>query len=248
MNGLFVIVAGLFLAGPVIAQAGGVVESSASTERSPVRKVAGIWTLAADQSVTFGAAGVKPPLTPAGQALFDANHASLQQGAVSLDPTTSCLPMGAPRNMYTHFPIHIVETPDQVTMIFQSGIRTRRVYLDGRPHDPDFDPSYNGESIGRWEGDVLVVDTVNFKEGGWLDPSGVPRGPQARLVERIRPLDGGRRLEILTTITDPALFTAPWTTRKLYDLRPGAMLEDFVCVDRVRANPQWASTDGGISQ
>lgn len=248
MSRLVLVVVSLILLGPVPAESAGVVEASASTERSPARRIAGIWTLATDQSVTYGVPGEKPPLTPAGQVLFDLHQASLQPGAVSLDPTTSCLPMGVPRNMYTHFPIHIVETPGQVTMIFQSGIRTRRVYVDGRSHDPEFDPSYNGESIGRWEGDVLVVDTVNFKQGGWLDPSGVPRGPGARVVERIRPLDGGKRLEIQTTITDAALFATPWSTRKLYDLRPGAMLEDFVCVDRVKSNPRWASTDGGISR
>ncbi len=93
-----------------------------------------------------------------------------------------------------------------------------------------------------------MVDTVNFKQGSWLDPSGVPRGAQTRIVERIRPLDGGKRLEIQTTVTDADLFETPWTTPKLYDLRPGAMLEDFVCVDRVRANPRWASTDGAIAQ
>lgn len=246
MNRLALWVAGILLSGPVAALAAGVVESSASTERSPARRIAGVWTLAPGQGITFGELGEAPPLTPRGQALFEANRASLLPGAKPLDPTMACLPMGVPRNMYTHFPIHIVETPGQVTMIFQNGIRTRRVYLDGRPHDPDSDPSYNGESVGRWEDGVLVVDTVNFKEGGWLEPSGVPRGPRARVLERIRPVDGARGLEIETTLTDPDMLEAPWVARKRYELRSGAMLEDFVCVERVRENPRWASTDGRV--
>jgi hypothetical protein len=74
----------------------------------------------------------------------------------------------------------------------------------------------------------------------------VPRGAGAKILERIRPLDRGQRLEIETTVTDPEMLSKPWTTRKFYDLRQGGMLEDFVCVDRVKANPKWASTDGGV--
>ncbi len=93
----------------------------AGAQPAPVEpRIAGVWVLAP-------ASSPPPALTPAGQAARDANRASLAPGAVSLDPTAQCLPMGFPRNMATHFPIQIVQTPGQVTMIFQAGIRVRRI-------------------------------------------------------------------------------------------------------------------------
>jgi len=213
----------------------------AGAQPAPVEpRIAGVWVLAP-------ASSPPPALTPAGQAARDANRASLAPGAVSLDPTAQCLPMGFPRNMATHFPIQIVQTPGQVTMIFQAGIRVRRVFTDGRPHDAELDPSYNGDSVGRWDGDTLVVETRNLKDTTWLDHDGTPRGEGSSAVERIRLSADGKTLFDEIAVTDPKVLAQPWVVRRQYERAADAFLSDYICVEHGKGNPAWVSTDGAAT-
>lgn len=116
---------------------------------------------------------------------------------------------GLPRNMATGFPIQIVQTPGQVTMIFQAGIRVRRIFTDGRAHSAERAPSYNGDSIGRWEGDTLVIETANFKDGARLDHDGTPHSQVLRAVERIRVVEQGGVLFGKSTLFDGTVITGP---------------------------------------
>jgi hypothetical protein len=97
----------------------------------------------------------------------------------------------------------------------------RVVYLDGRPHtDPDIAvPSFNGESIGRWEGDTLVIDTTNFVDSHhWInDRLGIPASDALHIVERVKMLEGGNRLELQITLTDPKVFKGDWVFTKFWN-------------------------------
>jgi hypothetical protein len=201
--------------------------------------LSGIWQLEEGQSTTFAntapGQAEAPPLTPAGSALLEARRAGR-----SADPTLACMPMGFPRNMMTRLPVEIIQARRQVVLMFATGLRARRIYTDGRKHDDDIDPSFNGESIGHWHGDTLVVDTRGLKDT-WLDSDGAPHSEALHVIERIRRLPGGR-LEDRMTLEDPAVLSKPWTTRKVYRAMPGLKLIDYTCQEHVKKNPKWAST------
>ena len=102
--------------------------------------------------------------------------------------------------------------------------------MDGRPHPKDMDPTYYGHSVGHWEGDTLVIDTVGFNERSWIDLRGMPTTESLHLTERItRPDFNTLRYEI--TIDDPEAYTAPWTTGMFFRWAPGAEQFEFVCQD-----------------
>lgn len=202
-------------------------------------QIAGVWMMQPQDATS-------PSLTAAGIVAHEANRAALAANPKSADPTTQCLPMGFPRNMATRFPIQIVQTPGQVTMIFQAGIRVRRVFTDGRAPEADADPSYNGHSLGRWEGQTLVVETSGFKDT-WLDHEGAPHGPGLRAVERIWLSENGRVLFDEITLVDDRMLAKPWTQRRVYERLTDVLISDYICVEHGKDNPRWVSEDGAAT-
>jgi len=202
-------------------------------------QVAGVWMLRPEASPP-------PAFTPAGKAAYEANRAALAASPKSADPTTQCLPMGFPRNMATRFPIQIVQTAGQVTMIFQAGIRVRRVFTDGRAPEADADPSYNGQSLGRWDGETLVVETRGFKDT-WLDHEGAPHSPDLRAVERIWLSENGRVLFDEITLVDEKMLAKPWTYRRVYERLTDVLISDYICIEHGKDNPRWVSEDGAAT-
>ncbi len=127
------------------------------------------------------------------------------------------------------FPYKVVQTPTLLVMLFEDDIPShRQVFLDGRGHPKDPNPSWMGHSIGRWEGDVLVIDTVGFNDRSWLDPQGHPHTERMRVTERLRRPDLGH-LEIEFTIDDPGAYKKPWTMKRVADLDPGDEVGEYVC-------------------
>jgi hypothetical protein len=127
------------------------------------------------------------------------------------------------------FPYKIVQTPTLLVMLFEDDIPShRQVFLDGRGHPPDPNPSWMGHSIGHWEGDVLVIDTLGFNDRSWLDPQGHPHTEKMRVTERLRRPDLGH-LEIEFTIDDPGAYKKPWTMKRVADLDPGDEVGEYVC-------------------
>jgi hypothetical protein len=127
------------------------------------------------------------------------------------------------------FPYKLVQTPTLLVMLFEDDIPShRQVFLDGRGHPKDPNPSWMGHSIGRWEGDVLVIDTVGFNDRSWLDPQGHPHTEKMRVTERLRRPDLGH-LEIEFTIDDPGAYKKPWTMKRVADLDPGDEVGEYVC-------------------
>lgn len=200
--------------------------------------LAGIWVttgyktsrVSARSRVAVTSEGKPPPLLPAAAALLEKRLADADRGYPYPITLSSCLPGGMPMMMIAGapYPIQILETPGQVTMIFEEQNHFRVIHLGGtHPDDPD--PSFMGHSIGHWEGDALVVDTVGLTDRTTIDQVGTPHSDALHLLERFRRVDRGT-LEVLMTLTDPKTFGAPWQTRAVFKtVPPGTGVSEYIC-------------------
>src|SRR5262245_10101761 len=149
------------------------------------------------------------------------------------DPSLGCLPQGPRANLNAPLPVKIVQTP-QLIVILSEDLTYRQIFLDGRSLPVDPDPSFMGYSVGRWDGDTLVVETIWFNERTWLAISGLPHSEALLIVERIRRSTFGH-LEIGQTVTDPAVFTRSFTVRLGAQYVPDTELLEFVCAENERS-------------
>ena len=174
------------------------------------------------------------PFMPWSAAIYDYNSAN----ASKYDPEGYCLPPGGPRMMATPYPMEIIQLPGQerVIMIFEGATHIwREIYMDGRSH-PEGDalnPTYLGHSVGRWEGDTLVVDVVGFNENTWIDFFGHPHTDALHVVERFSRPDMNT-LHYEATIDDPGAYTAPWTVAWDIVWRPDSELMEYICQENNR--------------
>ena len=171
--------------------------------------------------------GARPPFLPWTKAMWDYNRAN----DVKYDPEGFCLPPGGPRSMGTPYPAEIIQNRDRILVIFEGGGHVwREIHMDGREH-PSADalnPTYFGHSVGRWEGDTLVIDTVGYNEKTWLDFNGHMHTDQLHTVERItRPYKEVLHYE--ADIDDPGAYSAPWTVQWDIAWIEGQELQDYVC-------------------
>lgn len=151
------------------------------------------------------------PYRPEALKLWQERKANLSKD----DPAAYCLPNGVVR--ITSLPYKIVQTPQLVVMLSEGNTHSfRRFFLDGRAHNLDLEPnSWTGDSIGKWEGDTLVVDTIGFNDRTWLDDTGKPHSDQLHVVERYRRPDAGH-LEIQYTLEDPKFLTRAYTFTRTF--------------------------------
>jgi len=151
-------------------------------------------------------------------------------------PGAHCLPRGL-TNAGALFPYKLVQTPKLLLMIFEDDIPShRQVFLDGRGHPKDPNPLWMGHSIGHWEGDTLVVDTVGFLDKSWLKNQGHPHTEGMRIIERMRRVDLGH-LEIEFTIEDPGAYSKPWIIKRVADLDPDDEVGEYVCTEGEKDAP-----------
>jgi hypothetical protein len=144
-------------------------------------------------------------------------------------PAVRCLPAGVPGVMMV-YAFKIVQTPRLLIMIPESQEPPRQIYLDGRELPKDPEPSWMGYSTGKWEGDTLVVQTTGFKEEGWLDNAGHPRGQSMLITERFRRRNFGH-MELEIRYEDPKYYTRPFTTKIILNLIPDSDIIEFVCTE-----------------
>jgi hypothetical protein len=158
------------------------------------------------------------PFTPAGRTAFDANKPGYgpRRALARNDPMGRCEPLGLVRNLVTeivapHATFEIVQTPTRILQFFEYRHDWREIWLDGRalPEGGDLYPKWNGFSVGRYEGDELVVESAGFDARSWLDKLGYPHSEEMRVEERYRRVDADT-LELVVTVTDPAYYTEPW--------------------------------------
>ena len=174
------------------------------------------------------------PFMPWSAAVYDYNS----QNQSKYDPEGYCLPPGGPRLMATPYPMEIIQLPEQkrIVMIFEGGTHIwREIYMDGRPHPQGdaLNPTYLGHSVGRWEGDTLVVDVVGFNEETWLDYYGHPHTDMLHVVEKFsRP--NKNTLHYEATIDDPGAYTKSWTVAWDIPWRANAELTEYICQENNR--------------
>ena len=151
-------------------------------------------------------------------------------------PDAHCLPLH-PFQLHSHpQPRKIIQTPGMTLIIYEANNGLRQIFTDGRslPDAAEVQPWWFGYSVGRWEGDTLVVETTGFRELGWLDEQGTPVTGAARMIERFRRPNYGS-LEIEATIDDPKAFTKPWSIKLKQRLMPDTELIEFVCLENNRS-------------
>ena len=144
------------------------------------------------------------------------------------DPTALCLPPGLPRTaMLGLFPLQIVQTPEQIVILYEYMMLFRVIPLNAK-HPDDLLPAYMGNSVGRWEGDTLVVDVTGFNDKTWLAGTGTFHSDALHLTERYTRVSKDR-IDYQVTMEDPNVLTKPWTLQSSMMLREGTRLQEYVC-------------------
>ena len=169
--------------------------------------------------------GDQPPMQPWTQAMYEYNKSN----NVKYDPEGFCLPPGGPRSMGTPYPAEIVQDSDRIIVVFEGGGHVwREIHMDGREHPENLNPTYFGHSVGYWEGDTLVVDTVGFNEKTWVDFGGYMHTEQLHTIERFTRPDK-ETLHYEAVLDDPGAYSEPWTVA--WDIRwsEGQELDDYIC-------------------
>lgn len=208
----------------------------------------GVWTRAGsinwDPTLPDGQLD-RPLLTPPYQARFERTLAARAAGRPTEDPTASCVPPGMPRIMNMVYPMEIFQRPGQVAIFAEWQSQVRRIYTDGRGHPADLDRSFNGHSIGHWEGRDLVVDTVGMREDIVLTQTGITLGSQLRVAERFHQVDENTLTDTIT-LTDPEALRAPWTVTKTFHRAPRLEIMEYVCEENNR-NPVLPDGSVGVT-
>jgi hypothetical protein len=155
------------------------------------------------------------------------DNAEVLAGKFAFTARSSCKPGGVPGfDVLLGGALFIVQSPREVTMIFDGNAETRHIWLDA-PHSADPKPSWYGESIGHYEGDTLVVDTVGLNDKTFLDNYRTPHTDKLHVTERWRLIENGAKLEILMTIDDPGTFNEPWQALRQYDRKNRTFAENI---------------------
>lgn len=220
---------------------------AAACPRTPDRKpdLSGLWVTEPKREATPNFPGCEPtaaefaeigaslkgglPYQPWAAALVKKRRAELRLH----DPLSYCLPVGPIRLHTWSTPRKVVQTPGLVVILNELNASYRQIFTDGRPLPVDPNPSWNGYSTGKWQGDTLVVQSIGFRDGLWLDSTGNPLTDAARLTERFHRLNYGR-MEIEITVNDPKAYTKPWTIKLYQAIKLDTDLLDFICNENER--------------
>ena len=219
--------------------ADGTTAAQRAASAAAAARVGGAGPIGGGEGATGGARGgssAEPdvPFLPWSRGVYDYNS----QNNSKYDPEGYCLPPGGPRLMATPYPMEIIQQPDQkrIFMVFEGATHIwREIYMDGRPHPhgDELNPTYLGHSVGRWDGDTLVVDVVGFNENTWLDYYGHPHTDLLHVVEKFtRPTKGTLHYEAL--IDDPGAYSKPWTVAWDIPWRADGELMEYICQENNR--------------
>ena len=219
-------------------------ESAAASAQSATPDLSGVWSLKgspATRYFSYGFTKEEPPMTPWSQERFKTTKPSFgprsfEDSNDPVNPTTvnamGCFPPGLPRLYLQPFPVEFIQTAGRVMMFFEFGHYVRQIWTDGRKHNLDLGPTWLGDSIGHWEGDTLVVDTIGFNDKTWLDRAGHPHSDKLHLVERIHRVDANTMTDDLT-IDDPIAYTKTWNSQLTFTVHPKWNIMEMVCEDNV---------------
>ncbi len=143
-------------------------------------------------------------------------------------PSERCLPHGITDFDALPYPRRFVQTPDMIYMMFEAYNHFRQIYMDGRALPENPQPAWFGYSVGKWDKDALVVDTIGFNETTWLDDGGHPHSESMHVTERFHRVNLGR-MDLALTVDDPKAYTKPWTVNMRLNLMPDTDIMEFIC-------------------
>jgi len=160
------------------------------------------------------------------------------------NPATRCLPQGLPRaDILSYAPFKIIQTPGVIAVLYEVDNTHRQIYTDGRKLPVDPQPSWLGYSVGRWEGDTLVVDVAGFNDKSWLDLFGHPHSEDLRIQERFHRRDFGH-MDLTVTVEDPKMYTRPITIKVTELLLPDSDILESICNENEKDRTHLEKTVG----
>ena len=175
-----------------------------------------------------------PSLQPWALEIYKENRRGIERpdsdGRQELDPQFNCFPPGPSRLLGSH-PFEFIQLPGRVLILSEADHWVRRIYMDGRGHPDGYPITWMGHSIGKWDGDTLVIDTIDINDKTWIDSLGHPHSDALHLVERIRRVDPDT-LQIETSFHDPKAYIKPGKAKLIYQLMPPA----YEIMERVRCD------------
>jgi hypothetical protein len=170
-----------------------------------------------------------PNLKPWVKEVMKKDNDEIERGKIAFQARSSCVPSGIPNMFLPGNALHILQTPTKVVMFKQGNWELRHIYLDV-PHSADVKPSWYGESVGHYEGDTLVVDTIAQNTKTVVDAFRTPHTEKLHVIERWRLVDGGKGLEVNITVDDPETFNQPWSTYVRHERARVPLVED-ICAE-----------------
>jgi len=183
--------------------------------------LSGVWDIPYVPDMSRAAGGALP-FTAWGEASWKSYDPA------KFDYTAHCLPMGWTRQMNTPMPIEIMQEPNRVAILFEAWQTFKVIPTDGRDHPKDPDSTWMGNSVGHWEGDTLVIDTIGFNDRTRLDTIGHPHSDQLHVIERFTRTDA-MHISYEVTVDDPKAYTKPWSNKRTFTLKPKWELMEYSC-------------------
>jgi len=219
--------------------AGAAKTQAAPAAPAPVHDLSGVWNMRSTPeqrkyiNSTYTADG--PAMTAWGKEKYDeakpSNGPRSNALTVTNDPVLrKCFPPGTPRIYLQPFPVQFINAPKEILILYEYDHTVRQIFTDGRTHPDDVIPTYMGHSIGKWDGDTLVVDTVGFNEKTWLDRDGHQHSDQLHVVERFHRVDMNT-MTVDITMDDAKALAKPWVTQLHFQLRPEWDIMELACTD-----------------
>ena len=200
---------------------------SAAAPKMPDGKpdLSGIWASADNKYLqNLAADGIEVPFQPWAEKLYKERSENLGKGR----PSERCLTHGVTDFDALGINWKIIQTPGMIAVLYEAYNHYRQIFLDGRPLPKPTQPAYLGYSVGRWEGETLVVDTTGFNDVGWLDDGGHPQTEALHVTERFRRRDFGH-MDLQLTIDDPKAYTKPWGPTLRLNFQPDDELMESIC-------------------
>jgi hypothetical protein len=186
--------------------------------------LSGVWVRDPGRISAFEFPRNPAPLTPWGANKFSTARnthgpSPVIDMASNTDPfLKACEPLGVPRVLLANHPFKMIPVKGEMIVLYERSHDFREIYMDGREHPKDLDPSWWGHSIGKWEGDALVIDTIGLDDRTWLDYQGLPHSDALHVIERYRRADHDT-LQLDLTIDDPKAYTKSWSVNYVYKLK-----------------------------
>jgi hypothetical protein len=171
--------------------------------------------------------GGDPPFTDKGKAIFATRREIDKEGHPLHTPAYACAPSGF-LGAHNGAPFDIIQTPGQITFVYEGNHDEAIVRMD-QDHPKKLVPTFNGDAVGHWDGDTLVIDTVGLRGDRWLDYQGTPAGDKLHVIERVKKINDGKTLDYVMTIDDPEMYTKPWSFHRIFLWKPQERVGEEIC-------------------